>query len=404
MKSVKILPLVLSLCVLLGCAAVPPETTPSTDGTLPETSTLSETQPPTAPPTLAERTLSQMTLREKVGQLFLIRPDALDSGQTLSQIIDSASPGVTQATEEITRMMERYPVGGIILFSKNIQTAEQLKALNTDLQKASAIPLFLAVDEEGGLVARLARTEALGLPRFQSAAAVGAQGMDAALDMGRTIGGYLCEFGFNMDFAPVADVNTNPENPIIGTRAFSSDPAQAALLVRSMADGLTESGIIPVFKHFPGHGDTAQDSHAGLAVSQKDLEALKSCEFLPFRQATDYDCVMVGHIALPQLTGSLTPATLSPVIVRDLLKGELGFGGLVITDSLEMGAIRESYSPGDDAVAALKAGCDIILMPSNLEEAFDSVLFALGNGELSMQWLNETVLKILEFKDQHGIL
>lgn len=403
MKCAKLLSLVLLLGLLLGCT---PNISGSSGVFVPSSSAAAapQTQPSTSPPSLAERILGQMSLRQKVGQLFLIRPDALDPEQTLSQVGQTHSPGVTQATEPILRMLKLYPVGGIILFSKNIQTADQVKALNADLQAASTVPLFLSVDEEGGSVARLAQTDALNLPQFESAAAVGAQGTDAVLNTGRTIGGYLRELGFNMDFAPVADVNTNPSNPVIGNRAFSSDPVQAAVLARAMADGLTEQGIIPVFKHFPGHGDTAQDSHIGLAVSEKPMDALEQCELLPFRQASAADCVMVGHIALPQVTGDLTATPFCAAIVRELLKEGLGFQGLVITDSMEMGAVRESYPAGEDAVAALKAGCDVILMPYDLEANFQAVLTALETGELSSDWLDETVLRILEFKDAHGLL
>ena len=220
--------------------------------------------------------------------------------------------------------------------------------------------------------------------------------------MGQTIGGYLKDYGFNMDFAPVADVNTNPGNRVIGTRAFSSDPETAALCVRAMADGLRQSGIIPVFKHFPGHGDTAEDSHQKIAVSYKTRQELLDCEWIPFLEAEDREAIMVGHIALPEITGDLTPATLSAAVVADCLRGSLSYQGLVITDSLAMGAVTQSYTPGEAAVAAIEAGCDILLMPPDLGEAFQAVMAAVEDGTIPESVLDRHVLRILNTKlDMH---
>ncbi len=398
-----LLPGLLLAIVLAGCQDEPAQSQPSSTAATAQTAAptqATETQPPSP----LERLLSGMTLEEKVGQLFIVRPDALDPAQTNTQISDPNSEGVTQMTDAIAEMLTQYPVGGIAMFGKNISDPAQITALNQALQDASAIPLFLAVDEEGGLVSRLARNSAFALPRYESAAAVGAQGADAVQEMGSTIGAYLAEYGFNMDFAPVADVNTNSSNPIIGTRAFSQDPIQAAQLAGAMADGLRSQGIIPVFKHFPGHGDTAEDSHSGIAVSYKTAEEMMACEWLPFLEAQSSDFVMVGHIALPSVTQDMTPATLSRQIVTDILKGELGFQGLVITDSLEMGAITDGYTSAEATVAALEAGCDILLMPCDLAGAFEAVTAAVEDGTLSLQWLDETVGRILQFKADHGLL
>lgn len=353
----------------------------------------------------AERLLSQMTLREKVGQLFIVRPDALDSSQTSEQILDASASGVTQWSEEIGRMLAEYPVGGIAMFGKNIASPEQITALNNAFQRSSTIGLFLCVDEEGGTVSRLANHSGFDLPQYTSAAAVGQTG-DVAQGraMGSTIGTYLAGYGFNLDFAPVADVNTNPDNPIIGSRAFSPEPETAARMAGAMADGLNDAGITAVFKHFPGHGDTAEDSHLSLAVSHKTAEEMRQCEWLPFLEADSGDFVMVGHIAVPELTGDDTPASLSRRVVTDILKGELGFEGLVITDALEMGGITQTHSSAEAAVTALSAGCDLLLMPEDLSEAFDAVLAAVEDGTLTRQWLDSTVLRILEFKANCGIL
>lgn len=394
----RLLCLLLAALLLSGCA---PQDTPETTAAPTETSAATEaptetTEAPetTEPPSYLDTLLESMTLREKVGQLFIVAPESLSGGAA-----------VTEFTEQIAHALEEYPVGGIILFGDNIQTPDQLTALTSAFGSAGSIPLFLAIDEEGGLVARLANNAAFGLPRYKSAASVGSSGDSVdALAMGKVIGSYLRDYGFNLDFAPVADVNTNPNNPIIGTRAFSPDPKTAAAMASAFADGLNRRGVIAVYKHFPGHGDTNQDSHHTLAVSYKTELQMRLCEWLPFLEADSADMVMVGHIAAPELTGDTTPATLSRRIVTEILKDDLGFDGLVITDSLSMAAITESYTPGEAALAALNAGCDILLMPEDLEEAFDAVLAAVESGEYPAEQLNAAVRRILEFKQLHGLL
>ena len=387
----KLILILLALALLTGCAA---ESAPETTSiyTLPETTAAPET---TLPPDPLDALLSGLTVEQKVGQLFMARPE---------QLLPEAGT-ITEATPALENALAKYPLGGIILFADNVVTPDQLLALNAGLSKLPGVPLFIAVDEEGGIVTRLARNETFGLPRYGSPRFVASSGdCDAVLEMGRTIGGYLHEYGFNLDFAPVADVNTNPRNPVIGNRAFSDHPEIAARMAAAFAQGLGENGIIATFKHFPGHGDTAEDSHSGLAVVYKTLEELESCEFLPFLEASERDMIMIAHVALPNVTGDMTPATLSRQIVTDILKDQLGFEGLIVTDAMEMGAIVQSYGSAEAAVAALEAGCDIILMPENLEDAFNAVLAALEEGRLTMQWLDETVYRILAFKQLHGIL
>ena len=398
--------------MLMGCAAVFPK--PTAEPAVPvaaETlapATVAPTQPateaptqpePTAPPDYVTSLMQEMTLRQKVGQLFIVHPDSLDPPPNPDE---KCAVGCTPAMMEA---LQQYPVGGIIMFGENIESPDQIRKFNTDLQACAEIPLFLCIDEEGGLVARLANHKAFDLPKYRSAASVGKSGDPSkALEMGRTIGSYLKEYGFNVDFAPVADVNTNPKNTIIGSRAFSSKPETAAQMAAAMAEGLREEGIIPTFKHFPGHGDTAEDSHDALAVSRKTAEELAECEWIPFESATENDMIMMGHIALPGILPDRTPATMAPEIVTDVLKNQLGFQGLVITDSLEMGAITAQYTSDKAALYALKAGCDIILMPANLETAFEAVVEACETGELSKDHLDATVERILRFKERHGIL
>ena len=376
--------LLLSLCVaaaLCACAAAPaaPAATP-------------------APADTTARPQDTMTLEEKVGQLFLVRPDALDLSLTQETINDPHADGVTEVTDAVRQTLQQYPVGGVCIFGKNITSPSQLARFTAELQKASGTPLFIAVDEEGGMVARLANNDAFQLPRYASAAAVGASGDPAdALAMGQTIGAYLHKYGFNVDFAPDADVNTNPDNPIIGTRAFSSDAATAAKMVAAAAQGLRENEILPTLKHFPGHGDTAEDSHTALAVTYRTKEELEACELLPFAADDGMHAVMVGHIAAPNVTGNMTPATLSPELLALLPDKE---NTLIITDSLAMDAITAAYTPGEAAVQALQAGCDVLLMPNDLQAAYAAVLQAVQDGTITEGRLDQSVNKILLYKQQ----
>lgn len=384
MKKIPLLLSALSLLTFAACSAAPAETAAAA-----------------APaPTPAPVTADMLTLEQKVGQLFIVRPDALDLTLSQETINDAHADGVTAVTNDMRKTLQQYPVGGICQFGKNIESPSQLARFNADLQAASATPLLIAVDEEGGLIARLANNDAFNLPRYASAAAVGASGDPAdAREMGKTIGSYLKTYGFNMDFAPDADVNTNPDNPIIGERAFSSDAATAAQMAAAAADGLRENGILPTLKHFPGHGDTAEDSHTDLAVTYKTREELENCELLPFAADTGLHAVMVGHIAAPNVTGDMTPATLSPTLIGMIPDAE---NALIVTDSLAMDAITAAYTPGEAAVLAIQAGCDVLLMPNSLPEAYAAVLDAVQNGTISEARLDQSVNKILHYKEVYA--
>ena len=384
MKKIPLLLSALSLLTFAACSAAPAETAAAA-----------------APaPTPAPVTADMLTLEQKVGQLFIVRPDALDLTLSQETINDVHADGVTAVTNDMRKTLQQYPVGGICQFGKNIESPSQLARFNADLQAASATPLLIAVDEEGGLIARLANSDAFNLPRYASAAAVGASGDPAdAREMGQTIGSYLKTYGFNMDFAPDADVNTNPDNPIIGERAFSSDAATAAQMAAAAADGLRENGILPTLKHFPGHGDTAEDSHTDLAVTYKTREELENCELLPFAADTGLHAVMVGHIAAPNVTGDMTPATLSPTLIGMIPDAE---NALIVTDSLAMDAITAAYTPGEAAVLAIQAGCDVLLMPNSLPEAYAAVLDAVQNGTISEARLDQSVNKILYYKEVYA--
>ena len=396
----RLIPALLALFLLCGCSDRQSPAIPTRAHRPPPTATTTQnievTIPPetTVPEDPSDLLLDNLSLRQKVGQLFIAAPDQLLSNTT-----------VTAMSDELAAALDTYPIGGFILFSENIQDPEQITALNQALANACFVPPFLSVDEEGGDVARLAGNSAFDLPVYESATAVGASGdPEDAKAMGQTIGAYLHQFGFNLNFAPVADVNTNPDNPVIGDRAFSSDPIIAAEMAAAFAAGLRENSICATFKHFPGHGDTDQDSHYDLAVNYHKTEYLDTREWVPFRAADDLDMIMVAHIALPRITGNMTPATLSRQIVSKFLRDDLSFDGLIITDAMNMGAIADNYPSGEAAVAALQAGCDLILMPEDVPEAFNSVLKAVEDGALASEWLDETVRRILLFKQAHGIL
>ena len=396
--------LLLTLTLLSGCIPLPtpPETTQAeTRETESTTQAPTETtEAPTEPDPLVLQ-LEAMTLEEKVGQLFMVTPGTLGLPQIKAPMDAITQEQLTQMENAIREIFAKYPVGGIVQFAADLYSPEQITAYNALLQKAAEIPLFLGIDEEGGTVARLANHSAFDLPQYQSAGAVGASGNpEDALKMGQTIGAYLGEYGFNMDFAPVADVNTNPNNPVIGNRAFSSHCNVAGQMAKAMAEGLEEQGIVPVFKHFPGHGDTAQDSHEEVAYSHKTLEELQACEFIPFSGLTENQCVMVGHIALPEVTGDMTPATLSSEIVTGLLREKLGFRGLILTDSMVMEAITDNYSSAEASLLALEAGCQIILQPADFPSAFDGIVEAVEAGTFPEEQLNAVVLQILRFKQE----
>lgn len=417
-KYLPIPALVLSLVLLTGCAsgAAPAETEAPASPT-PEITAASLTPTPTAEPTAepaskVETLLSSMSLEEKVGQLFIIRPESLSTELTPQQAHDTTEYGVTEWTEDMALQLEKYPAGGVAIFGKNISSPEQLKNFVAAMQQASSLPLFMGVDEEGGSVSRLANSPAFRteegyvLPQFKSMAEIGASGdTGAARTVGFTIGCYLAEYGFNLDFAPVADTNTNPDNVVIGDRAFSSDPELVSQMVAAELDGLHSAEVLGCIKHFPGHGDTVGDTHDGYVSIQKTWDELLSAELIPFINNLDNtDMVMVAHISLPNVTGDGLPASLSGELISGKLRGELGYDGVVITDSLAMGAIAQEYTSADCAVMALDAGVDILLMPEDYAAAFEGVVQAVEEGRLSMERIDESVARVLELKDQLGLL
>ncbi len=344
----------------------------------------------------AEEILQSMTLKEKICQLFIVQPEQLtSSGSTVT--------GVSAETEE---MLKDYPVGGVILFSGNIVDPDQCTSLISGLQSQSVLGLFVAVDEEGGSVARLANNALMGTTRLPAMKEIGNTGDPAnAYSAGKTIASDIARFGFNLDFAPVADVDSNPDNPVIGDRSFASDAQTAAQMVAAAVEGFHDGGMLCTLKHFPGHGDTGTDSHLGYTELDKTLEELYETELIPFESgiAAGADFVMVGHISLPRVTGDDVPATLSKTVI-DLLKEDLGFDGIVITDSMTMNAVTDRYPAGEAAVMAVQAGIDMILIPEDLAGAAEGLLDAVQAGTVSEERIDESVRKILSVKLACGIL
>ena len=302
--------------------------------------------------------------------------------------------------------LNQYPVGGIALFSQNITSPSQLTKLISDFQSISKTPLFFGIDEEGGIVARIANSKNFDVEKFSNMGSIGATGdTNNAYNVGKTIGAYLKEYGVNLDFAPVSDVNTNPDNPVIGTRAFGSDPNLVAQMVSSTISGFHDSGIMTSIKHFPGHGDTKGDTHKGTVTVSKTWDEMINCEIIPFREnLSNTDMVMVAHISTPNATSDGLPSSLSHEMITDKLRTELGYNGVVITDSFEMQAITNNYTEEEAIVKSLQAGADIILMPNDYSKAFESVKSNVENGNLTEERINESVLRILNLKEKYNLL
>ncbi|WP_105615970.1 glycoside hydrolase family 3 protein [Vallitalea okinawensis] len=343
-----------------------------------------------------EELINGMSLEEKVGQMFMLafRQDQL--GQPLTLI-----------TEEVLHTVLNYYIGGVILFSENIHTPEQTKELIDDLQVTSKLPLFIAVDEEGGQVSRIGNNPAMQVPRLLNSGLIGRLGdPQKAFETGSILGAYLSELGFNLDFAPVADVNTNPNNPVIGERAFGTDPLLVGTMVAEEVKGMQEQGILATLKHFPGHGDTNSDSHMDQVEVDHDLDRLEKVEWLPFEVGikAGVHMIMVGHIKTPNATKDNLPASLSPTMVTEHLRGNLGFDQVVITDALEMGAISNYYSSSEAAILAVEAGVDILLMPLDFPEAYNGVIEAVKNGRITEERIDESLMRILSLKYSEGII
>ncbi len=346
----------------------------------------------------AKSAVEGMSLEQKVAQLFFVAPEALTG-------VDPT----TAAGEKTKSCFNEYPVGGIIFFKKNIENPDQLKEMTANLQKYSeeavSLPLFLGIDEEGGRVTRIADTDGFDVDKVGTMQSIGETADSRkAYSAGLTIGSYLKEYGFNIDFAPDADVITEEENKVIGDRSFGTDPEVVAEMSCEYLDGLHEAGIFGCPKHYPGHGGTKEDSHDGKAVSERSWSDMEEAEIVPFKALVDkgVSFIMVSHISAPEVTGDEIPASMSGILITEKLRGDLGYSGIVVTDAMGMGAISDSYDSKTAAVEALKAGVDIIMMPKDFHEAYDGVLTAVSDGTLSEERINESVVRIVRAKLSMG--
>lgn len=347
------------------------------------------------PAELAREKLETMSLEEKAGQMFCLAFRKTATGSNLLKL--------DQKSKDTIKTIQP---GGIVLFGENIDSVEQIRAFISDSQDLSEIPLFVSIDQEGGRVQRIKNTDKIPATDIPSMLTVGE--LDN-LPLTRLIGSLIAEelrvFGFNMDFAPSCDVFSNSQNTVIGNRSFSSDPQVVAEQAAALADGLSEEGIIPVLKHFPGHGDTVADTHDGFAVNQKTEDELWNCELIPFQKGIDNgaEIIMASHISLPEINGDMTPASLSKNILTGLLREQMGFEGILITDSLAMGAITENYSEKEYIQLGVKAGVDIFLMPADPQKAFEALVSLIQKGEITLERIDESVLRILTLKYEHRL-
>lgn len=333
--------------------------------------------------TKVENKIKEMTIEEKIGQMLIVSYRSSEADSNLISILKDVKPG------------------GFILFSENFESYEQTKKMIDDINNTSDIPMFISVDQEGGRVQRLKTLTDSKITVIPSMNELGNTN-DAVLsyEVGRVTGEELRVFGINMDFAPVLDIYSNPNNTVIGNRSFGNNSEIVSKMALSFAKGLKSTGVIPVYKHFPGHGDTKDDSHFTLPAITKTKEELMNLELIPFKNAIKEGAqvIMIGHLAVPSITNDNTPASLSKEIVTDLLKDELGFKGLVITDALNMGAVTNNYSKKEIYVKAINAGVDILLMASPSKEAVKLIKEAIVNGEVTEEQINESVKKILKLK------
>lgn len=327
--------------------------------------------------------LENMTLEEKIGQMLIVYYNSSKMDDTLKKSLLTVKPG------------------GFILFGENITTYNDTLNFIKEIKSTSDIPMFISIDQEGGNVQRLLSLKDKEVSNIPYMYYVGLKDDESlAYDVGKVVGEELRVFGINMDFAPDIDVYTNEENTVIGKRSFGNDASLVSRLGTSFARGLESTGVIAVYKHFPGHGNTSVDSHYSLPVVEKSKKELLSLELVPFREAikNNASAIMVGHIAVPSITGDNTPSTLSKEITTNLLKGELGFNGLVITDALNMGALTSNYTKEEIYVRSILAGCDILLMPGPSKDAVAYIKKAVQSGRISIDVIDESVRKILTLK------
>ena len=337
-----------------------------------------------------ETILSQMTLRDKICQMLFVSPEA----------ISKVSP-VTKSDKTMKEAVKTYPVGGLIYSRQNLVSGNQTKNMIAGTQKASKIPLFIAADEEGGTVNRLMKK--LGTTYIGSMFDYKDQGIETAYGNAKTIATDMSSYGFNLNFAPVADVWSNASTTVIGKRAYSDDYSQAATLVSAAVTGFHDGGVLCSLKHFPGHGDTVEDTHKSIANVTKTKEEIYTQELQPFVTgiAAGADFVMMGHLMVPSMDAD-NPASLSEKIIQGTLRTDLGFDGLVITDAMQMGALADNYTVEEAAVKAVQAGNDMLLEPVDVDRTIAAITEAVASGSIAEERINKSVRRILKVKMEKG--
>ncbi|MDQ0723131.1 beta-N-acetylhexosaminidase [Paenibacillus sp. W4I10] len=341
---------------------------------------------------LYQSRLKQMTLREKVGQMLLCGFHG------------------TEAVGDVESFLRKYPIGGVIYFARNVESPEQIERLSSGLQQIAKssgnVPLWISIDQEGGMVARITEGIAL-MPGPMAIAAAGS--IDDAYQAAYISGLELKSMGINMNFAPVLDVNNNAANPVIGVRSFGESPQSVADYGARTIAGIQDAGIAATAKHFPGHGDTDTDSHLDLPIITHDRERVERLELIPFRAAIaeGVDAMMSAHIYFPALEPERLPVTLSHTVLSGLLRQELGYEGMIVTDCMEMDAIAVNYGTVDAAVMAVEAGADLVLISHTAKlqaEAFEALLAAVRSGRINERRIDESVNRLLMYKAKRGLL
>jgi len=326
----------------------------------------------------AQKQLSEMTLEEKVGQFFMVSAFSNQGEKHLKEVED---------------LVINQKVGGVIFFQGE---RENLKSSITRFQNASKIPLLIGMDAEWGIQMRI-----FGVERFPYAYTIGAANdLNLSKKMGEMMAQECRQLGIHMNFSPDADVNSNPENPVIGFRSFGENPSHVASHVSAVVSGMEENGVMTSIKHFPGHGDTDKDSHFELPTVSKSLSSIKSIDFAPFKEGikAGASSVMIGHLNVPALDNSGLPSSLSKRIIKGFLQDSLGFNGLVISDALNMKAVADKYGKTEVCVKAFEAGCDILLFPESVGEAISAISAKVREGSITMLELDQRCLKILKAK------
>lgn len=338
--------------------------------------------------TIADQ-ISKMTLEEKIGQMLIVGVEAYNFNDNTKSLV------------------QKYKVGGIIALGENVKNTKQLLNLLNSIRKENQknnIPLFMSIDEEGGRISRVPK-EFKKLPTNKAIGQINDN--DFSYKIGRILADEIRAFGFNMDFAPVLDVNSNPKNPVIGDRSFSSDADTVSNLGVQTMKGIRSRSVIPVVKHFPGHGDTSVDSHLGLPSVNNDLKRLKDVELIPFVEAikNNVEAVMIAHILLPKIDKE-NPSSMSKTIITDILRTDLNYDGVVITDDMTMGAIMKNYDIGEAAVKSVNAGTDIVLVCHGFDkevEVINALKDAVSKGDIQEKRIDESVYRILKLKKKYNL-